>query len=156
MLLLLGTGGFLLSGRKVRHLLNDESARANRVAAQAVGFWATILALIAVYMKSMFDPVTLNRAVHIVGTIGVGAGSASRARAAGAPAWLSGSPIVCAEREFRGWTQAELAARVGVSRKTINTVENGIFVPSTMIALKIAQAFERPVEQLFSVVDESS
>jgi len=61
-----------------------------------------------------------------------------------------------AEREFRGWTQAELAARVGVSRKTINTVENGIFVPSTMIALKIAQAFERPVEQLFSVVDESS
>ena len=61
-----------------------------------------------------------------------------------------------AEREFRGWTQAELAARVGVSRKTINTVENGIFVPSTMIALKIAQAFERSVEQLFSVVDESS
>jgi hypothetical protein len=73
MLLLLGTGGFLLSGRKVRHLLNDESARANRVAAQAVGFWATILALIAVYIESMFDPVTLNQAVHIVGTIGVGA-----------------------------------------------------------------------------------
>jgi putative transcriptional regulator len=61
-----------------------------------------------------------------------------------------------AEREFRGWTQAELAARVGVSRKTINTVENGIFVPSTMIALKIARALEQPVEQLFSVVDESS
>jgi putative transcriptional regulator len=61
-----------------------------------------------------------------------------------------------AEREFRGWTQAELAARVGVSRKTVNTVENGIFVPSTMIALKIARALERPVEQLFSVVDESS
>ena len=59
-----------------------------------------------------------------------------------------------AEREFRGWTQAELAARVGVSRKTINTVENGIFVPSTMIALKIAEALERPVEELFSVVDD--
>jgi hypothetical protein len=73
MLLLLATGGFLLSGRKVRHLLNDESARANRVAAQAVGFWATILSLIAVYIESMFDPVTLNEAVHIVGTIGVGA-----------------------------------------------------------------------------------
>ena len=73
MLLLLATGGFLLSGRKVRHLLNDESARANRVAAQAVGFWATILSLIAVYVESIFDPVTLNEAVHIVGTIGVGA-----------------------------------------------------------------------------------
>jgi hypothetical protein len=73
MLLLLATGGFLLSGRKVRHLLNDESSRANRVAAQATGFWATTLALIAVYVESMFDPLTLNQAVHIVGTIGVGA-----------------------------------------------------------------------------------
>ena len=73
MLMLLATGGFLLSGRRVRNLLNDESARANRVAAQAMGFWATILALIAVYIESMFDPVTLNEAVHIVGTIGVGA-----------------------------------------------------------------------------------
>ena len=58
------------------------------------------------------------------------------------------------EREVRGWTQAELAARVGVSRKTINTVENGVFVPSTLIALKIAEAFERSVEQLFSVVED--
>ena len=73
MLLLLATGGFLLSGRKVRNLLNDESAQANRIAAQATGFWATILALIGVYIESMFDPVTLNEAVHIVGTIGVGA-----------------------------------------------------------------------------------
>ena len=73
MLLLLATGGFLLRGRKVRHLLNDESARANRIAAQAIGFWATMLALIAVYVDSMFDPLTLNEAVHIIGTIGVGA-----------------------------------------------------------------------------------
>lgn len=56
-----------------------------------------------------------------------------------------------AEREAHGWTQAELAARVGVSRKTINTIENGIFVPSTLTALKIAQAFGRPVEELFSI-----
>jgi len=55
------------------------------------------------------------------------------------------------EREARGWTQAELAARVGVSRKTINTVENRIFVPSTLLALKLAEAFELSVEQLFSV-----
>jgi putative transcriptional regulator len=58
-----------------------------------------------------------------------------------------------AERDARGWTQAELAARVGVSRKTINTIENGVFVPSTLTALKIAEAFERSVEQLFSVIE---
>jgi hypothetical protein len=73
MLFLLATGGFLLRGRAVRELLNDESARANRLAAQAVGFWATIIALLAVYVESMFDPVNLNEAVHIVGTVGVGA-----------------------------------------------------------------------------------
>lgn len=59
-----------------------------------------------------------------------------------------------AEREFRGWTQAELAERVGVSRKTINTIENAVFVPSTLTALKIAEALERTVEQLFSVVED--
>ena len=72
MLGLLATGGFLLRGRAVRQYLNDESARANRLAAQAAGFWASIVALLAVYVESMFDPVTLNQAVHIVGTIGVG------------------------------------------------------------------------------------
>lgn len=59
-----------------------------------------------------------------------------------------------AEREFRGWTQADLAERVGVSRKTINTIENAVFVPSTLTALKIAEALERTVEQLFSVIEE--
>jgi putative transcriptional regulator len=58
------------------------------------------------------------------------------------------------ERDARGWTQAELAARVGVSRKTINTIENGVFVPSTITALKIAEAFGRQVEQLFNVVED--
>lgn len=52
-------------------------------------------------------------------------------------------------RAERGWTQAELAGRVGVSRKTINTVENNVFVPSTILALRLAQALEAPVEQLF-------
>ena len=50
-----------------------------------------------------------------------------------------------------GWTQAELAERVGVSRKTVNTVENGVFVPSTLLALKLAAVLERPVEKLFWV-----
>ena len=54
-------------------------------------------------------------------------------------------------REERGWTQAELAARIGVSRKTVNTIENRVFVPSTLIALKLASAFDLPVEELFSI-----
>ncbi|MEO8547546.1 MAG: helix-turn-helix transcriptional regulator [Sphingomicrobium sp.] len=54
-------------------------------------------------------------------------------------------------REERGWTQAELAARIGVSRKTVNTIENRVFVPSTLIALKLARALDLPVEELFSI-----
>ncbi len=52
-------------------------------------------------------------------------------------------------RDAKGWTQAELAAQVGVSRKTVNTVENRVFIPSTLLALKLAQALGQPVEQLF-------
>jgi len=55
------------------------------------------------------------------------------------------------ERARLGLTQAELADRVGVSRKTINTVENGIFVPSTLLALKLAAALDRRVEDLFRI-----
>lgn len=59
------------------------------------------------------------------------------------------------ERARLGWTQAELAERVGVSRKTINTVENGVFVPSTVLALKLAAALGKPVESLFALDDAS-
>jgi len=55
------------------------------------------------------------------------------------------------ERARLGLTQAELAERVGVSRKTINTVENGVFVPSTILALKLAAAIGKPVEALFAL-----
>ena len=48
-----------------------------------------------------------------------------------------------------GLTQAQLADAVGVTRKTVNTVENGIFVPSTLLALKLAKALSVPVEDLF-------
>ncbi|MEG3145656.1 helix-turn-helix transcriptional regulator [Sphingomonas sp. RT2P30] len=58
-------------------------------------------------------------------------------------------------RSAAGLTQAELAERVGVSRKTINTVENGVFVPSTVLALKLARALDRPVEALFQLAPES-
>jgi len=54
-------------------------------------------------------------------------------------------------RTERGLTQAGLAELVGVSRKTINTVENGIFVPSTLLALKLAKALGLAVEELFSI-----
>ena len=54
-------------------------------------------------------------------------------------------------RSELGLTQAELAERCGVSRKTVNTVENGVFVPSTLLALKLAAALERRVEELFWV-----
>ncbi len=57
------------------------------------------------------------------------------------------------ERAALGLTQADLATRVGVSRKTINTVENGVFVPSTVLALKLAAALGRSVEQLFRLED---
>jgi putative transcriptional regulator len=48
-----------------------------------------------------------------------------------------------------GLTQAELAERVGVTRKTVNTVENGVFTPSATLALKLSQALNVQVEQLF-------
>lgn len=48
-------------------------------------------------------------------------------------------------------SQSELAAKIGVSRKTISTIEVGRFVPSTIIALKIAKFFKVPVEQIFSL-----
>lgn len=52
-------------------------------------------------------------------------------------------------RKERGLTQAALAELTEVSRKTINTVENGVFVPSTILALTIAKALETSVEEIF-------
>ena len=54
-------------------------------------------------------------------------------------------------RAERNLTQAALAGEVGVSRKTINTVENGVFVPSTLLALKLARVLGCPVEEIFSL-----
>ena len=56
-------------------------------------------------------------------------------------------------RSERGLTQAALAEAVGVSRKTINTVENGVFTPSTLLALKLARALGVPVEEVFFLDD---
>ena len=57
-------------------------------------------------------------------------------------------------RAMHDWTQEELARRVNVTRKTINTVEKGKYVPSTHLALKIGKAFGVPVEELFQLADE--
>lgn len=56
-------------------------------------------------------------------------------------------------RAERRWSQTDLARRIGVSRKTISTIEVGRFVPSTVIALLIAREFGTEVEQLFSLED---
>lgn len=50
-------------------------------------------------------------------------------------------------------SQSDLAQIIGVSRKTISTIEVGRFVPSTIIALKIARHFGVPVEEIFSLED---
>jgi putative transcriptional regulator len=51
-------------------------------------------------------------------------------------------------------TQAQLAERVGVTRKTINTVENRVFIPSTALALRLASALEVSVEEIFYLEDD--
>ena len=52
-------------------------------------------------------------------------------------------------RSELGLTQAELAERVGVTRKTVNTVENCVFTPSTILALTLSEALDLSVERLF-------
>ena len=51
-------------------------------------------------------------------------------------------------------TQQQLAEAIGVSRQAINAIESGKFVPSTVLALKMAQIFEKPVEEIFMLDDE--
>ena len=51
-------------------------------------------------------------------------------------------------------TQQQLADAIGVSRQTINAIESSKFVPSTVLALKMAQIFEKPVEEIFMLDDE--
>lgn len=56
-----------------------------------------------------------------------------------------------AARTAKGMTQAELASAARVSRKTINTIENRVFVPSTLLALRLALVLDATVEQLFEL-----
>ncbi len=58
------------------------------------------------------------------------------------------------ERAERRITQQELAEKCGVSRQTINAIEAGKFIPSTLLALKIARTFEKAVEAIFELEEE--
>jgi len=48
-------------------------------------------------------------------------------------------------------TQAELAERIQVSRQSINAIEGEKYIPSTVLALKMAKVFNQPVEELFEL-----
>lgn len=56
-------------------------------------------------------------------------------------------------RAEKSWSQAELAARVHVSRNSINAIENGRFDPSLPLAFRIADAFDLSVEEVFDKTD---
>jgi putative transcriptional regulator len=55
------------------------------------------------------------------------------------------------ERAIKKMTQAELADQVSVSRQTINSIESNKYIPSTVLALKIARVFGKSVEQIFQL-----
>lgn len=55
------------------------------------------------------------------------------------------------QRAIANMTQAELAEKIGVSRQTINAIEAGKFVPSTVLALKISRLFSKPVNEIFEL-----
>ena len=57
-------------------------------------------------------------------------------------------------RTQAGLTQADLAEQVQVSRKSINTIENSVFVPSTILALRIAKALGISVHDLFQLAED--
>ena len=58
------------------------------------------------------------------------------------------------ERAIKDITQADLAREVGVSRQTINSIESNKYIPSTVLALKIARVFGKPLEEIFQLDKE--
>jgi putative transcriptional regulator len=70
---------------------------------------------------------------------------------------MGGPPLlkntIKVQRAVKDWTQEELARRIGVTRKTINTIENGVYVPSTVLALRMARVFSVAVEDIFQLAE---
>jgi putative transcriptional regulator len=56
-------------------------------------------------------------------------------------------------RAIKNISQEELARQISVSRQTINAMEKGKYVPSTVLTLKLARYFEKPAEEIFSLED---
>ena len=55
------------------------------------------------------------------------------------------------ERAKKNWTQADLAGKIGISRQSVNAIETGKFIPSTVLALKMAKVFGTNVESIFQL-----
>lgn len=55
------------------------------------------------------------------------------------------------ERAILNLTQEDLAQRIGVSRQTINSIETNRYVPSTLLALKLSEVFQKPVNNFFTL-----
>jgi putative transcriptional regulator len=55
------------------------------------------------------------------------------------------------ERAIAGLTQEDLAKRVGVTRQTINAMELNKYVPSTVLAIRVAKVFNKTVEEIFTI-----
>lgn len=58
------------------------------------------------------------------------------------------------QRAIHDMTQADLAEKIGVSRQTINAMEKNKYVPSTVLSLKIAKLFRKPLEEIFTLDDD--
>jgi putative transcriptional regulator len=59
--------------------------------------------------------------------------------------------MIKVERAKKNWTQAELADKIGVSRQAVNSIETGKYVPSTVLALKMAKVFGTTVEAIYQL-----
>ena len=55
------------------------------------------------------------------------------------------------ERAKKNWTQEDLAGKIGISRQSVNSIETGKFIPSTVLALKMAKVFGVSVESIFEL-----
>jgi len=58
-------------------------------------------------------------------------------------------------RTERGWSQLDLADRLGVSRQTVNSIENDRYDPSLPLAFRIARVFQMPIEKIFEDSEET-
>jgi len=59
------------------------------------------------------------------------------------------------ERARKNWTQADLAKEIAISRQAVNSIETGKFIPSTVLALRMAKVFGTTVEVLFQLEGEN-